>query len=495
LLKREELNGIMGITGQMLSILTEQNVQASLASLKPTDILISPELGDFTTGDFDHLPKISPLGEEAARKVAERLSQLSLPPAEYAALRQRQQAKVETDGRAVDEIRISGLHGVNPEAVRAVMETQAGKPIDQQQLDADMRRIYGTGDFEHVNYSFMEEPGRRILAVDAVEKSWGLDTIRLGLGLTTDFAGDAMFNVLVSYRKKWINSLGAEWRTDAQIGPTAGVFTEFYQPLDADGPFFVAPHLGIERRAVQLFEGEDRVGSYDLTYALVGFDVGAQLRQYGEIRLGVVGGTMKPTLASGPPSLSVGEDSIRQGAYSLRLVLDQLDSVHFPRDGWRAGGRVYSASTSLGADEPYTKWNADLSGVKSFGDHTINVGLKAGGKIGSHALPDYDQFQWGGFLQQSGYAPGQLLGGNLLFGRALYYHRIMRGSLLEGAYAGLSLEVGRVGKPLVAGNPGGTLKSGSVFIAADSPLGPAYLGYGRSTDGTANFYFFVGRPF
>ena len=44
----------------------EQNVQASLATLKPTDILISPELGDFSTGDFDNLPKISPLGEAAA---------------------------------------------------------------------------------------------------------------------------------------------------------------------------------------------------------------------------------------------------------------------------------------------------------------------------------------------------------------------------------------------------------------------------------------------
>jgi NTE family protein len=100
LLKREQLNGIMGITGQMLSILTEQNVQASLASLKPTDVLISPELGDYTTGDFDNLPKISPLGEEAARKMGERLSQLSLPPAEYAALRKRQQARVESGRRS-----------------------------------------------------------------------------------------------------------------------------------------------------------------------------------------------------------------------------------------------------------------------------------------------------------------------------------------------------------------------------------------------------------
>ena len=41
----------------MINILTEQNVQVSLASLKPTDILISPELGGFSAGDFDHLPQ------------------------------------------------------------------------------------------------------------------------------------------------------------------------------------------------------------------------------------------------------------------------------------------------------------------------------------------------------------------------------------------------------------------------------------------------------
>ena len=91
LLKREQLTSILGVANQMLSILTEQNVQASLASLKSTDILISPDLGDYSTGDFDNLTKITPLGEEAARKVADRLAQLSMPPAEYAALRQRQQ--------------------------------------------------------------------------------------------------------------------------------------------------------------------------------------------------------------------------------------------------------------------------------------------------------------------------------------------------------------------------------------------------------------------
>lgn len=495
LLKREELNGIFGVMAQMLNILTEQNVEASLASLKATDILISPELGDFSTGDFDNLPKIAPLGEAAARKVAERLAQLSLPAGEYAALRQRQQVTVAADQRPIDEIRFENLQRVNQQTAKAVMETQPGQPIDQQTLDRDMRRLYGTGNFEHVNYRYLEEPGRRVLSVDAVEKTWGPDYLRFGLGLSSDFSGDAYFNVIASYRRTWLNSLGAEWRTDLQVGHTNSLQSEFYQPLNAQGTFFIAPHVDLERRSISLFQSDERIARYDIASTSAGVDVGSQFYRYGELRFGMVRGILRPKLDTGPQTLSPGASRIAQGAYIARLMLDQLDSVVFPRSGWHGGAKVFNSNSGLGADDSYTKWDAEGVGVYSFGEHTFNVSLKAGGKSGSDPLPRYDQFQWGGFLQMSGYATGQLLGENLRFGRLMYYHRILRGSIFEGAYAGASLEVGKVGNPLVPGTSDGVLKSGSLFIAADSPLGPAYLGYGRAVDGNTSLYFYLGRPF
>jgi NTE family protein len=495
LLKREEITSLLGVTGQMLSILTEQNVQASLAALKPHDILISPELEGFSTGDFDHLPKIGPRGEAAARKVAKQLAQLSLPPAEYAALRQRQQLALEPDRRPVDEIRFVDLQRVNPQHAQAAMDTKAGQPIDQRTLDRDMRRLYGTGDFEHVNYRFLEEPGRRVLAVDAVEKSWGPDYLRFGLGLSTDFQGDAFFNILASYRKTWLNPLGAEWRTDFQIGRTSALITEFYQPLGSHAWFFIAPHLALERRSTALYQGEERIATYDLRSNLVGLDLGSQFYHYGEVRFGVVRGKVTPTLDTGPPTLSPGQADISQGAFTARLVLDQLDNVHFPRAGWRSGLKVFNSKSELGADDSYTKWDIDGNAAYSIGDHTVNFAIKAGGKIGSDPLPRYDQFQWGGFLQQSGYRTGQLYGETVQFARAMYYHRIARGSLLDGAYSGFSLEVGKVGNPLVAGNPDGVLRSAAVFVGTDSPIGPAYLGYGHAQDGNSSFYFYLGRPY
>ena len=495
LLKREQLSGILGVTGQMLSILTEQNVQASLAALKPTDILISPELGDFSTGDFDDLPKIAPLGADAARKVASRLAQLSLPPAEYAALRQRQQVAVVPDTRPVDEIRIGEMKIVNPRTVQSVMQTQAGKPIDQQELDRDMRRIYGLGYFEHVHYRYLDEPEKRILVVEAVEKSWGQDALRFGMGLSSDFKGDAYFDVVGSYRKRWINSLGGEWRTDVQIGHTNRLMSEIYQPLNPEGVFFVAPSVNIERRTADLYRVDQRVATYDLDQAVVGLDVGSVLGRYGEIRLGAVKGKLDPKLDTGPAFLSPADGRVDQGAFRFRLALDQIDSAHFPRHGWRAGARVFDSTNRLGATDTYTKWDADATGAYSFGDHTFNFGARAGGRVGSDPIPRYDLFQWGGFLQQSGYPTGALIGERIAFARAMYYHRILRSGLLEGMYGGASLEFGKVGNPLVPGNPDGLLKSMSLFVAADSPLGPVYVGYGRSTDGNNSWYFYLGRAY
>lgn len=496
LLKRESITSILGVTGQMLSILTEQNVQASLASLKPTDILISPDLGDFSTSDFNHLTKIIPTGEVAARKLTEKLAQLALPAEEYAALRQRQLAVTVPDVRQVDEIRFENLSKVNPIAARAEMETKEGHPIDQVVLDRDMRRLYGTGNFEHVNYRFLDDGDKRILAVDAIEKSWGPDYLRFGLGLSSDFKGSAYFNMLASYRKTWLNSLGAEWRTDVQFGHSNGAYSEFYQPLNAQRDYFVSPHIGVQRSTSSLFLGRDPIATYDSVVSSAGVAIGSQFSQYAEIRVGVVESSIRQVKDIGPPNLLPAEDKVREGALTARLIFDQIDSVVFPRSGVYGRLQLYNTNAVLKSDINYTKWDLDANAAYSFGSHTFNVGGRAAGKLGRTALPGYNQISSGGFLNQSGYANGQFLVDSLSFARLMYYHRIWRGSILEGAYGGASLEIGRYGKPLVPGNPESQiLRSGSIFVGTDTPIGAAYLSYGHALDGSSSLYFFLGKPF
>jgi NTE family protein len=55
--------------------------------------------------------------------------------------------------------------------------------------------------------------------------------------------------------------------------------------------------------------------------------------------------------------------------------------------------------------------------------------------------------------------------------------------------------MGNYAKPLIPTGTSGQLKSMALFLASDSPIGPAYLGYGHAADGTSSFYFYLGRPF
>ncbi|MDP2784453.1 MAG: patatin-like phospholipase family protein [Sulfurimicrobium sp.] len=494
LAKREELGSILGVAGQMLSILTEQNVQASIALLKPTDILISPELGDFATSDFDHLPSTLPIGEAAARKVADRLSRLSLSPEQYALYRKGLSNLIAQDMRPVDKIRFENLKRVNPEYLQSLMDTQPGKPVEQKVLDEDLRRVYGTSDFEHVNYRMIEDQGQRVLVVDAVEKSWGPNYFRFGLGLDSDFQGTANFTVQGRFRKTWLNSLGAEWLTDVQIGHTDRIASEFYQPIDSQHRYFVAPSIELKQSSTDLYSNDELIARYDMKRYRAGLDFGRDLGEYGQARLGIRAGVINPSLAIGPPSLSPGADSISEGAFVASLLLDKLNSVTFPTAGWLASAGLYNANSSLGADDTYTKWDARGTYVHTFGRNTFSLTGIANGKLDG-TLPSYDQNQWGGLLRQSGYRVGQLLGESLTFGRLMYYNKLKDYPVFDGLYAGFSLELGKMRHPLVPGNTTDLLKSAAVFLATDSPIGPVYFGYGRAVDGNSSFYLYLGLPY
>jgi NTE family protein len=333
-----------------------------------------------------------------------------------------------------------------------------------------------------------------VLAIDAVEKSWGPNYLRFGLGFSSDLKGENFFNLLTTYRQTWLNSLGAEWRNDLQFGQTISLTSEFYQPLDPRQYFFVAPRIELQRRVIDLFQGNQRLASYDVRYARAGVDVGAQATRYGELRLGLLTGRLDASLNTGPPELAPPAGHVKQGAFTSRILFDQLDSAIFPRSGAAGSVNLFASTSALGADDSYTKGDADGTAVWSFGVHTFNVGLKMGGKLGNDPLPRYDLFQWGGFLQQSGYPTGALITDRFAFGRLVYYNKFMQQKLLEGVYAGFSLEAGRYGTPLVPGSPSGVLKSASVFLGADTPVGPLYFGYGHAADGNSSLYLFLGRP-
>ena len=125
---RERIRDALSVTSQMVSILTEQNVQASLKQLGPADVLVDvqAELGDFATGDFPDAVSTIPMGATAARKVADKLGRYSLPAEAYEALRAQQLARYQVIKADKTRIDTAGLKRVNPKSVEATVGAEPG---------------------------------------------------------------------------------------------------------------------------------------------------------------------------------------------------------------------------------------------------------------------------------------------------------------------------------------------------------------------------------
>ena len=493
-LEREQITSALSIVGQLINFLGKERVDKQLASLSKRDVLISPELGDISSGSFERMTEAIKIGEAAARSQADELRRYSLPKAEYEALRKRQiVARRESLGR-IDEIRFEGIERTNSAVLRQLMKTKPGDEVTEASLTQDLRRIYGRGDFESVDYRIDESQTGRALVIRVREKETGPDYIRFGLTLATEGKGDSYFNLIASYRATWVNRFGAEWKLETQVGQNSYAFTEFYQPLTRYGDFFIAPYAQAGQSYRGVYSGDDRVAEYVVRENRAGLDAGTNFGQWGELRLGPLWRTVKADVQTGSPILPP-VDTNASGA-RVRLFADRLDQVWFSRDGHRLVLNGFRSYETMGADVDYSRGELSYIRPWSYGEHTFQLGVYGGTNFGT-SLPAYDSFALGGPFRLSAYAINQFSGQQAAFGSLRYFNQVKRlpSPLGSGVYAGASLELGRVNKLDDARDTTGNLESGSIFLGADTFLGPAWIGAGFAPGGIRSLFLLVGAPF
>ncbi len=491
-LKRQDITSALSVVAQLINFLGKQTVDDQLKSLGNRDVLIAPDLGDISAATFERAADAIRIGERATRAMADSLKRYSLSPEQFAALRATQIAERKVLG-TVDEIRVEGLERINPEVLLALVKSKPGEPLSEEKVGADLRRIYGRGGLESITYHLSGDTAPRAMVIEPREKSWGPDYLRFGIGLVSDFQGDNAFNLLVQYRRTWLNRLGGEWLTEAQVGQNTHLFSEFYQPLSEAGRWFVAPYFHVGQQTRGVFVGDDRVADYRVRLGQVGVDGGAVLGTWGQVRLGPVWSHVDATVDTGSPVLP----AVKETTAGVRAVLfvDQTDSAFFPRSGFRVGGTAYAARTSFGSALSYERLEGAFQGAHSWGPHTLNYFIGGGTDLGSD-MPAYESFTLGGPLRLSAYRFNQFAGREYAFGRLMYYNRVfpLPDLLGRGVYVGGSAEVGRM-KDRYDGLPSpGTLWSGSLFLGADTFAGPAYLGVGFGESGTWSMYMLLGAP-
>ncbi|HEX9184599.1 MAG TPA: patatin-like phospholipase family protein [Burkholderiales bacterium] len=491
-LKRRDITSVLSVTGQLINFLGKVSVDNQLKSLGARDVLIAPELGDISAGSFERADDAIRIGEQAARAMAAQLERYSLPQEQYAALR-RKQVRERTGLGMVDAVRFEGLKRTSPKVLESLMQSKPGVPLTEETLSADLRRIYGRGDFEGIDYFIEEEAGKRTAVIRPREKSWGPDYLRFGLGLASETQGDSIFNILVQYRRTWLNRLGGEWLSEAQVGQTTYVATTFMQPLHERGVYFVAPYARIGETRRDVFVGEDRVAEYLAKDSRVGLDGGANFGTWGELRVGPVWRQVKAEVETGSTLLPSTDE--RTAGMRARLIADQLDHAWFPNNGFRAFAAAYVADQAFGSDHNYKRLEAEASVARQWGVHTFSFFL-AGGTDLDTTMPAYETFTLGGPLMLSGYRIQEFSGQRYGLARLMYYNRTvpLPDILGSGVYVGASIEAGQMRVRVDNSPDTGTLWSGSLFLGANTFAGPAYLGLGFGEAGRVSLYLLLGAP-
>src|SRR5262245_11486697 len=237
---REKLQTAAQLLSRSQDVMILANETLQLQTLTDRDVLIDVPTGDIGTSDFERVPETIPLGEAAARKVADRLAKLAVPEAEYQAWRARVTSTQKVEARVAD-VQFGGLQRVNPQYLEQRAQVRPGDTVDTAAISREAQRMSALQDFDSVEYRLTGAQDQPTLEWFPREKTLGPDSLRFDLGMYASEGGDLAFVMYGKHARTWINDLGGEWRNEVQLGYENLFMTSLYQPLDVAQRYFVEP--------------------------------------------------------------------------------------------------------------------------------------------------------------------------------------------------------------------------------------------------------------
>jgi NTE family protein len=494
LYRGEEIRSALDITAQMLTILIRKETQRQLAELTERDILIRPELGEFGSTNFAGIVEAIEPGAVATANLVDRLQELSLDAESYKAYVASRATHIHRQDIEVDFVRISDDGPLSERVLQSRLVTQPGDVVSTETLADDTTRLYGLDLYEQVSYRVVQDGAETGVEFITVPKSWGPNILQFGLSIEGDFEGSTAFNLSTRLTRAGMNALGAEWRTDAQIGTEPYLVSEFYQPLSFDSRYFVAPRVRLEQTNFNAFSDGSSIARFRQSEGEFALDAGRELGHWGEFRVGAFRGVGTARVTVGDPNLP--DIDFQTGGMKVSFGIDTLDDGQIPLRGTRIDSTVTLSRPGFGADSSFDIVEAAATRVWTIERHTLQAGVEFGTTLKS---PDLIQnfFPLGGFLRLSGLEPGEISGPHAGLARLVYYRR--SGETGGGAfdvplYFGASLEGGNAWQSRSDISVDSLVMNGSLFAGLDTWFGPLYLAAGFAEGGSRSFYLFLGTP-
>lgn len=495
---RAGLQSGVTVLRQLTGFLTRDNVNYQKSLLSDADLLIEPRINNVTLTSFNRMAEAIPPGFAAAtsalqgstiQQLAVSMNATSMPDTSLQPLPKA----------AIDEIMLQNNSRLADDYVLRRLGLVAGSEYSSAAIQRGVNRLYGQGSIARVSTSLRETELGNALLVDVNEKEWGPGYLNFKMELEDDFSTFSRYQLGASYRYTNLSPYNAEWFSSVQIGTEKFIDSNLYWPLGNTDYFLSATasyadenYAYVSDRASLGEVKSKRLGS------LVG--VGWNLSDRLDLLLGanVIDGNAKP-----PRIIAdlIGIDSIdfKQSGAVLQANFDSLDHATFPTEGWRLSTEILrSKDRYLDFNDYSTTIDAEYNGVISRGRHNLRGRVRYQSYLNNNPESLLSSFQLGGFLNLSGISKDTLSGKHVRLFSGVYTYELAAGdfgAIQLPLFIGASLEAGNAWVDKDDIDYGDLITAGSAFVGWKSPLGPAYLGYGRSDTHESSLYLFLGVTF
>lgn len=493
-LTRDEINSSLEVLGQLSNFLTKSNQARARAMVKDTDLLIQPDLEGFGLLSFDKMQQGIDRGYQAGVKAIEAHQELSKLVHKKNTLNQ----SLNTASTApIEQIILDNKTRLADEYILHRMGLSGSPPFTQDQINKGIEKLYGQGTVARVN-SVRKKSGNKEVALIAVEeKEWGPGYLDFEFSFEDNFRTFSLFEIGASWRLTNLSPYGAEWINSVEFGTEKSIMSEIYWPLSTSG-FFLQASADYSREVSAYIEAGKTLGDLIISAQSnkggLGYEFSDRFDLITELQLSDGEIDLPDILVSqvGYSNLNFDKDAI-----VLRAEFDSLDEADFARSGWKMMGEVQRNRTTLSNDEYFANQvEVELTLAHSFGAHTIKPTLRAGNS--SVSTISTTNFELGGFLNLSGNDRDFISGPYMRFARLVYTYELAE-NLLGGTslplYFGLSYEAGNTWERREDISVSSMISSGAIFLGWDSPIGPAFLGYGLSENSNESLYVSLGKRF
>jgi NTE family protein len=300
--------------------------------------------------------------------------------------------------------------------------------------------------------------------------------------------------VVVRHQMLAANRRGGEWENVLQFGERSLISTSFYQPFDPAMRWFIEPVARYSRyQQPYWFEGKP-VAEFKVEETRAQADLGRVLGTWGELRVGAFYSKNKAETLIGPPAFPAFNDNLAGVGASFRI--DTRNTTVFTTQGWDVRAYYQRSLESLGSEADFQLTSLWAEYAATFGRSTLIPHVEF--SINAEPLSAFTSVNLGGLGRLSGLGTNELIGQNLTFAKLLYQYRLARidlAGIRVRLYAGATLEAGNVYEEGTALTWDLMRQGASVYLGAETPIGPVFLGYGQADGGRDRFYLQIGQSY